>query len=72
LQVTWLKFALTLVIWIAGILTLSLMLNFPGDCGPEVTNCGEGLRRVSFVVLAFGTIGLGYYTYLFLSRRRGH
>lgn len=61
----WLKFALTVAVWIVLIATVSFMLNFTGDCAPEVTNCGEAARRISFVVLAFGAIGLAYYSYLF-------
>jgi hypothetical protein len=67
----WLKFALTVAVWMVLIVTVSLMLNRTGDCGPAVTNCGEAPRRLSFVVLAFGAIGLAYYSYLFFRQQRG-
>lgn len=67
----WLKFALMLVIWTIFIVAVSLMLNFTGDCVPEVTSCGEGARRLSFAVLAFGVIGLAYYAYVFVRAQRG-
>ena len=42
----------------------AFLLNFLGDCGAR--NCGETERRVSFVVLAFGAIAIGYYAYRFV------
>lgn len=67
----WLKFGLTIAVWTVLIVTVSLMLNLTGDCGPEMTNCGETQRRLSFVVLGFGTIGLVCYSYLVFRHRRG-
>jgi hypothetical protein len=47
-------------------LSLAILLNFPGDCGPEVTDCGEGRRQASFVVLGLGVIWLVYLVVSFL------
>ena len=67
----WLKFALMLTVWTVFIIVVSLMLNFAGDCVPDVTSCGEGARRLSFAVLALGAVGLGCYAYLFVREQRG-
>jgi hypothetical protein len=46
------------------VVVAAFLLNFLGDCGAR--NCGETERRVSFVVLAFGAIAIGYYAYRFV------
>ena len=66
----WLGFSLTVIGWLLAIFAVTMVLNLTGDCGPEVTNCGETPRRISFLVDAFGLIGVGYYAFLFLSGRR--
>ena len=68
----WIKFIAVAIGWIVMVVTASFLLNFTGDCGPEVANCGEASRRISFVVLAFGLIGLGYYVCLFIRQQRRH
>jgi hypothetical protein len=68
--VAWLKFIVMLIVWRGFLLCIALMLNLTGDCAPEIRSCGEGARELSFLVLAFGGIGLGYYSFLFNRRRR--
>jgi hypothetical protein len=65
------RIALTVVVWIAVILSVYFFVAMAGmgDCYPEVTDCGEGPRRASFMVLAFGTVGLAYKVYLLLRHR---
>jgi hypothetical protein len=65
----WVRFAGNVFAALVVIGMTVLLLNFTGDCAPEVTNCGEPSRRLSSVVLAFGLIGVGYYAVLFVSRR---
>ena len=56
----WLSFVLALLgSAIATVVAVGL-LNFTGDCAPEVTNCGEPLRRASFAVLALGVVWIAY------------
>jgi hypothetical protein len=43
-----------------AILGSALLLNLTGDCAPNVTNCGEGRRQASFVLLGLGVLWLGY------------
>jgi hypothetical protein len=45
---------------IIAIIGVAGLLNFTGDCAPEVVNCGEPQRRVSFVILTLGIVWLGY------------
>jgi hypothetical protein len=56
----WLQLALSLLGYAFATIALSLMLNFPGDCGPEVANCGETRRWVSSIVLVLGAVWLAY------------
>lgn len=65
----WFEFALTVFCALVVTLVFAAMLNITGDCMPEVTDCGEFQRRLSFLVLANGAIGLGYYIFLFLRHR---
>ena len=62
----WLILALSLTAWTIGIVGIAMLLNFPGDCALEVTNCGEGRRQASFVVLGLGFVWLGYLVVRFL------
>ena len=66
----WLRFGVILAAWLTAIVAITLMLNLTGDCGPDVPNCGETPRRISFVLLAFGLIGIGFYAIRFISRGR--
>jgi hypothetical protein len=56
----WLSLGLALVGSIIAILGIAGLLNFTGDCGPEVANCGEPQRQASFVVLGLGVVWLVY------------
>jgi hypothetical protein len=53
---------LTFLLALSGIVlatvVASFLLNFTGDCGPEVTNCGETSRRISFVVESLGLLAV--------------
>lgn len=66
----WARFALTLVGWTLALITIAGLLNFTGDCGPEVRDCGEVQRRISALILAFGFLGLGYYSFIFIAGRK--
>jgi hypothetical protein len=63
----WKKLLLSMLGYAVAALALALMLNIPGDCRPEVTNCGEGRRQASFVVLV---LGIAWLVYLFVRFRR--
>ena len=56
----WLSLALALLGSTIAIIAGAALLNFTGDCAPQVTNCGETGRRASFVVLSLGTVWLVY------------
>jgi hypothetical protein len=56
----WLRLGLSVVGCAVAAIALSLMMNLTGDCGPEVENCGETARQLSFVVLALGAAWLVY------------
>jgi hypothetical protein len=56
----WLSFGLAFVGSIIAVLGIAGLLNFAGDCAPEVTSCGEPQRQASFVVLGFGVVWLIY------------
>jgi hypothetical protein len=64
--VDWLKFGLALCLSVVAIVGIALLLNFTGDCGPAVTNCGEPQRWVSFVVLGVGVVWLAYLVVRFI------
>jgi hypothetical protein len=64
----WFSFGLALVGSTIAILATAALLNFTGDCGPEVTNCGETARRASFVVLGLGVVWLLYLVVRFVRR----
>ena len=66
----WLRLCLSLVGYAVAIIALSLMMSLTGDCGPGVENCGETARRLSFVVLAFGTAWLVYLVVRFVRDHR--
>jgi hypothetical protein len=56
----WITLAVALVGSALASLTLALLLNFSGDCAPQMTNCGEARRYASFVVLALGAACVAY------------
>ena len=56
----WLRLGLTLLLYAVATIALALMMNFTGDCGPDVQDCGETARKLSFVVLALGAAWLVY------------
>jgi hypothetical protein len=56
----YLRLGLSLSGYAIAIVGFALLLNFPAECAPEITNCGEGRRQASFVVLALGITWLGY------------
>ena len=64
---TWFKLFLSMLGYAVAAFGLALMLNFHADCGPEATDCGEGRRQASFVVLGLGAVWL---VYLFVRFRR--
>jgi hypothetical protein len=66
----WLSFGLALVGSIIAILGIAGLLNFGGDCAPEVTNCGEPRRQASFVVLGLGVVWLVYLVIRFVRSPR--
>jgi hypothetical protein len=47
------------------VVTIAAALNLTGDCYSGVRDCGEGARRLSFVVLGAGAIALAYLVYRF-------
>ena len=51
-------------------LGIALMLNFPGDCAPDIANCGEGRRYFSFVVMVLGAAWLVYLVVRFIRNPR--
>jgi hypothetical protein len=62
----WLSFGLAFVGSLIAIIGIAGLLNFTGDCAPEVTNCGEGQRQASFVVLGLGVVWLVYLVIRFI------
>ena len=66
----WLRLALSLLSYGVATIALSLIMNLTGDCGPEVQNCGETARQLSFVVLALGAVWLGYLVVRFVRDHR--
>jgi hypothetical protein len=66
----WILFVLSLVACVGVTLMIALMLNLTGDCPPEVRNCGETPRLISFVVLGLGATLL-FYLVRFVRRQRG-
>ena len=62
----WVKLTLSLLGYALATVSLVILLNFPGDCSPEVTDCGEGRRLASFVVLGLGVVWLVYLAVKFL------
>ena len=42
------------------------LLNFTGDCAPNVTDCGEAMRYASFVVLGLGLVWIVYIVVRFM------
>jgi hypothetical protein len=56
----WLTFAATVIGSVVAIAGVALLLNFPADCAPGVTGCGETRRDASFVLLALGAVWLIY------------
>ena len=69
-MIDWITFCVKMLIAAAAILFVAFLVNPIGDCAASVVDCGESGRRVSFLVLSFGLIGLSYYAYLFVSGRR--
>jgi hypothetical protein len=66
----WATFALIIVGWTVALIAVAGLINLTGDCGREVRNCGETQRRISFLVLAFGFLGLGYYSFIYITGRK--
>ncbi len=64
--INWLSFSLVLVATVIAIVGIAVLLNFTGDCAPEVTNCGEPQRQASFVVLGLGVVWLIYLVIRFM------
>ena len=56
----WLRLGLSVAGYALVTILISLMMNLTGDCGPEVENCGETARQLSFVALAVGVAWIGY------------
>ena len=56
----WVRLALSLLGYAVATIALALIMNVTGDCGPDVQNCGETSRRLSFGVLAVGAAWLVY------------
>jgi len=56
----WLKLLVAVVVSAAAILGIAGMMNLTGDCAPNVKNCGETARHLSWVVLAAGVAWLIY------------
>ena len=59
----WIDFFLTVCGIALIVVVAAFLLNFMGDCGPGVRDCGESERRVSSVLFAFGAIAIAYYVY---------
>ena len=66
----WLKLAATLLGVAVVAEIIALMMNFTGDCGPGVENCGETARKLSFVVLGIGAIAAVYVIVRFVRAHR--
>ena len=66
----WITLTIALAASVLATLTLAALLNFSGDCAPDVTNCGEGRRYASFVVLALGAAWLVYLVVRFIRNPR--
>lgn len=64
----WFSFLLAFVGSAIAVVTAAALLNFTGDCAPQVTNCGEMARRASFVVLGLGVVWLVYLVVRFVRR----
>ena len=62
----WLTFGLALIGSIIAIVCVALLLNFTGDCAPDVTDCGEPQRYASFVVLGLGVVWVVYLVVRFI------
>jgi hypothetical protein len=44
------------VIWLITAAVLSLILNMTGDCRPEIANCGDSQRHISFAIVGIGVV----------------
>ena len=66
----WITLVLALASSALATLAIALMLNFPGDCAPDIANCGEGRRYFSFVVMVLGAAWLVYLVVRFIHPRR--
>lgn len=66
----WAKLVSSLLGCAAAAIVVSLLLNLTGDCGPDVRNCGETARLLSFVILALGVGGMIYLMTRFVRRHR--
>ena len=56
----WLTFGVALTGSIIAIIGVVFLLNFTGDCAPDVTDSGEPQRRASFAVLGLAVVWLVY------------
>jgi hypothetical protein len=59
-----------MIAWLLGAELIALLLNMTGDCRPEVSNCGETARLISFGVLAIGAVGAAITIARHIFRRR--
>jgi hypothetical protein len=66
---SWIDFVLTVSCMVLIVVVAAFLLNFMGDCA-DMRDCGETQRRISFVVLAFGAIAIGYYVYRFIRMQK--
>jgi hypothetical protein len=66
----WFTFGLALVGYAIAIVGIAALLSLTGDCGLEVTDCGEPQRRAAFVVLGVGVVWLAYLVFRFIRSPR--
>lgn len=64
------NYVLAAIFLILTTLLIAGLLNFTGDCSPEVTDCGGTGRRLSFGVVGGGALALAYMTYRFIRGQR--
>ena len=66
----WLRLGLSLLGYAGATIALAMFMNITGDCGPDVKNCGNTARQLSFVVLALGAAWLVYLVVAFIREHR--
>ena len=42
------------LLWMTLSAIAAMWINFTGDCSPDVVNCGQGERRLSFLIIVLG------------------